>query len=482
MSVLGALLLIASLTAIGWNLVTLAGLTNRWEKLGLAFILGSWLVTVEMMVAYQIGGRFSAQSSLLAIGITLVVEIIALQFLNKISVLIDDLKAAWLALEDISKNLPDRLRSLTKIHPIQLGAMVLTLGFLVYTLISNWIWPVSDWDAIALYDFRAQVIRLAGTWSEGRALGYFYHYPPFTSLWHGLFYQLGFERVKILYTLLFSSFLLVCYQFLRTRTSALRAWLGIFLLTFAPLIWGHIMVAYTNLPYTIYFCLAVFYAINWVESRNKGYLWMSLMLLAGSTWIRQSEPFWVLVIALQLWGSLRVRELKTWVITGVGIALYAVFFNYWPTYTASLDLPPPPVSVNDALGYSVPLNSGTLVHHTFLVTDHVLKSVVQPLKWLLLPTMLVLVWDREFWRNRTSRLITMLLIIMALLIWGGTFYFSFTYKSWHLIGESLTRLTMVTVPLMIVILAQSSLWLWGETLLSKPSSKSTQRTRVRRRR
>lgn len=476
MSIIVAFILLLGMTLAGWNIAVICGVTSRREKLAIGFLLGSWLVTLEMMIAYQLMGQFSLVVTSAVLVVTLILEVLSIWRLGQVKVLLNDFLTVGRVLQQLSRIKLKWVTGFLPRSPLEVGLFLLPLGFLVYTWLSNWVWPVSDWDAIALYDFRAQLIRLTGTWADGKALGYFYHYPPFTSLWHGLLYQAGFERVKVLYTLLFGSFLLLTYQFLRERVSFFKALVGIFLLTFAPLVWGHVMVAYTNLPYTVFYCLAVMYGINWVEKKRSGDLWLSVLFLAGSTWVRQSEPFWILVIMLLIWGTWRAKKTKLWLMSGAALALYAVFFKYWPTYTASLNLPPPPASVNDAVGYMVPLTLGTLVHHTFLVTDHVLKSVVKPIIWLLLPSGIVIFWDEQFWRNKTNRLLFVLLSVMAAMIWGGTFYFSFTYKSWHLIGESLTRLTMVCVPLLILLLAQSSLWEWLETALypqKRPIKKST---------
>ena len=99
-----------------------------------------------------------------------------------------------------------RLINSTTISKVLLA--VLTIIFL-NSLLQNYFWPVSDWDALALYDFRGKVVAETGSFIDGIKLGYFYQYPPFTSLLHTTLYVLNFDRVKVWYSLLYVSFQII---------------------------------------------------------------------------------------------------------------------------------------------------------------------------------------------------------------------------------------------------------------------------------
>lgn len=443
---------------LGWLMATLAGIKNGVEKTGLAFLLGSWLMTLEMMICYQVLGFFSPV-------MTTIVTIVSISVLCLITFLSPAKTQLRLELEKAKKiclqprkyfrSAVSVLRSFSSLEVIILLGVC---SILAYSALSNLTWPVSDWDAVALYDFRAQLIRLVGNWQEGKALGYFYHYPPYTSLLHGALYQFGFEKVKIVYTLLFSSFLMVFYSFLRQKVSRTQALLGMLLLVTAPLVWGHIVIAYTNLPYTIFFSLATLNAWKWLEQKQTSNLVMSFLLLAGSIWIRQSEPFWAIIIVILLIGVIQAKTALARKVMAACSVAFVVLLKYWPYYLQWLDLPPPPISVNDALGYSVPFSLATVVHHGFLVIDHVLDNVIRPIFFVLIPTLVVLIFDKKLLRSTHVKIVYFTLLFMMGLVFMGTYYFSFTYKSWHLIGESLTRLVMVMVPLFIYVITLSSFW------------------------
>lgn len=439
------------------------------EKAGLSFLFGSWLMTFEMMVAYQVFGAFSPSITFSALAVTMVIllGLVASNRSWKLK-LFSELKFLS-RLHLVGPNLITYLSGLTN---TQVVLLLLLGGLLGYTAITNLVWPISDWDAIALYDFRATVVKLAGHWREGKALGYFFHYPPFTSLFHGAMYQLGFERVKIIYTLMFASFLSIFYVFLRRKVPLTQALVGLVLVTIAPLIWGHLTMAYTNLPYTIYFSLAVFYALEFLETKKTSHIVVSLLCLAGATWIRQSDPFWLVIVATLFLGTYLAKSRVTWVTLLISLLVFMGLYKYWPWYVASLELLPIPLSANDSVGWSVPVNLGTLLHHVFLVTDYLIKNALRPIVLLLIPIIILVVFDRQLFKERRIRAAGLMIILFAGLIFLGTYYFSFTYRSWDRIGESLTRLVMFMVPVLVYIIAHSSYW---RLILDRPAKPSVRK-------
>jgi hypothetical protein len=454
MGILFGSIFLLALFSFGWQISIWLRISATKERLGLAFLLSSWLFTVMMMAGYQLLNTFWLPFS---VGAVSVLNVGSFLLLGK-----SGRQLLWASIQKVISWLkvsPRWLREwFVSLSPIEKVVVSLLFALLLLTLWSNLTWPVSDWDAIALYDFRAILIKMVGHWHDGKKLGYFYQYPPYTSLIHGALYQLGINQVKVFYTLLYSSFLFVFYALLRRRVPRAQAMIGCFLVSFAPLLTGHLTMAYTNLPYTIFFCTALLYAWEWWDKGNHSDLILSFAFVCGSLWIRQSEPFWLIILVILLWGKLKHYPQKYWGIFAALVLTFLGFKNYWPNYVTSLALPPPPASVEDLAGLLDPINLGTLIHHGFLVTDYLLTNMIRPLVLVLIPVFIMVGFDESLLKSRYLKMVIGTLVCLFGVIGAGTFYFSFTYRTWHLIGESLTRLVMFSIPLFIYLLCQSDFW------------------------
>lgn len=439
--------------SMGWLLATWFGVKPKLEKVATSALLGFWLITILMMVAYQITGRFGRE---LTLGIAGLTNLGLWWAVGK--ELRDSVTAEW---RSLVKNARRQFQTLTHTwHQLsRLEQLLLVIVFLIIgqTTWSNLTWPVADWDSIALYDFRAILMKIVGTWADGKKLGYFYHYPPFTSLLHGAMYLMGINQVKIVYSWLFVSFLGLFYSFVRQQTTRLQAIIGVFLLTISPLFSEHITVAYTNLPYTIYFAAGAMYLWRWLANHQNVDMKLAFIFTAAACWVRASEPFWVIIFLMLIGGRVWLVKNVSWKTFAAYSLLFLALVRYWPEYDRSLDLPAPPPPSNQARLIDA-ITPVTLVEHVFTVSSYLITNAVMPLLYLLLPASIVTFFDRTVRKNLILKSAVVTLVLLAMSVGAGTYFFSFTYNTWDAIGPSLSRMMMSVVPLLIYLICVSDLW------------------------
>lgn len=453
MGIISFILFTTLATLFGISIVYSFGSRDKYELSGGGILLGHFFATILLFLIYQITNSFNIWT------VILVLCSVSITFLIKNSELVLN------TVKKLKNILDFKLRDSHKV------LLLFITFYFVLSALFNYVWPINDWDAIALYDFRAKLI-LEGNWNSGIKLGYFFHYPPFTSLLHGIAYLLNFESAKLFYNVLFLGFALTFFSLLKKRVSTIKALFGVFLLTIAPLSSGHILVAYTNLPYSIFFTLGILYTWEWLANKNKTSIAFAFLYFSSSLWIRQAEPFWIIPILLICFDQYKSKNWSNLKYILFGILIFIGFYSYWPVYVTSLQLPPATnTSINDGVVHEVAqINYKTISDNLFLVISHLFTYILKPLITLIVPVIFITLYDKKLKKNSIfhTQLITFGLFLT--IVAGGTFIFSFTYATWNQIGGSLTRMIMFFEPLLIFMLMQSSLWFFDKKSFDKGSN------------
>lgn len=170
-----------------------------------------------------------------------------------------------------------------------------TLNFSFFWLfipvfITSLFFPVVDWDAITLFDFRSRILLDNGFIRETLATISFVKYPMYTSLLHYWVYITGLWTAMPIYPLFTISLVAGVYfvaKRLFSRTTSLFIALACL---FAPKIFESSFVAYTNLPYMVILILGSLYIYLWTKNKNWRDLLIGIILSASTFWVR-SFPF-----------------------------------------------------------------------------------------------------------------------------------------------------------------------------------------------
>lgn len=330
--------------------------------------------------------------------------------------------------------------------------LLLALAFVVTSsLFLNFFWPVTDWDAIALYDYRAKVILATSSLERGIQEGYFLQYPLYTSLLHANSYLLSIPWSKPWYSLLYICFLMLFYSLLRKNTTRLLSLLGTVILASTPLLFTHSQVAYTNLPFTIFYVTGLLYLVVWVKDLRHSSLFIGSLLVAGSTWIRLSEPFWICAVLIVLLGLIRNKGKHVYLSI---LSILLIFFlrTPWLSFISQKTGETTSTAIS-TFGTLRNLNQdiNNLFNNSVEVMAFLYKNVLPVFKFHLLPLLLVL--TMAILVKNSPLKVPIIPLVATLLTFGiialGTLIFSFTYPGWQSIPDSAARISMVMIPLIL---------------------------------
>lgn len=469
----------------GCGIAHLLGRKSVLEVAGLGFILGSLYLTVALLLIHQY--------SQLSISAELVLTISYLSGVAAVVILKPSYKGT-VELFHLAVSKYSRTTLFTK----ALMLILATLG--IHSLLQNYFWPVSDWDAIALYDFRGRVVASTGSFVSGIELGYFFQYPPYTSLLHSILYLLDFERVKIWYSLLYVSLMIVFYAQLRKYAPIPLSLAGTVLLASNPIILEHATIAYTNLSYTIFLSLGVLYLLDWFRARTVSTIMLGSILVFGSSWVRLTEPFWLIplvVLVFILITNLHQKSVMNYSFAAaVSIAVIYLGKGIWQNFLEQLFIQHATV-VTDQLLVPVVVSEVTSIQHTWSwltkvpligpFTPYILALASRDLTFILqrtaeissyiysyiLPTIAAYLAPALFLAyfdisKKTVYAIALwcVLLLYLVLLFIGTLVFSLIDGSWSEIGGSANRMSMFLIPLFIFsIFSSQRLQLWTKKML-----------------
>lgn len=483
MHLLLLILLLLANFGIGYNCAVLLKVTSLPERVGLAFLLGSGLTSFLFFWTYAFFNfPFNAVNVFLIHVLPLVLIFIFI-WLRQRSQMSFNLKVG-------NSKIKKYLSTVSKFSDLEKWLLFILLFLIIVSAFLNYVRPITDWDAIALYDFRAKVMTMTGSWSSGFDLGYFFQYPPYTSLLHAMIYALGIPQAKVWYSCLYFSFIVSFYALLRRKVNRLLSLVGALLLAISPLVLEHATVAYTNLAYTTFFVLSIIYLWYWLEQQHTSDLILGSLLLGLTTWVRMSEPFWVVGVVLIFSGLIGYKQQSLRQVLKVfyGFAIFSGIRIVWLQYLKYLgtilrtngatNIPPPeaattPMHVTVSAGslllkltgiwgtYAIVLLKPLpiLQLHIAQVLQYMTGYIFPAFSYLLFPVLLscfLLFKHKNASLFLNFQILTMLLLLG--MIFGGTLVFSFTFFTWDQIGGSANRMVMFLPPFFIFILMQSPLW------------------------
>jgi hypothetical protein len=174
--------------------------------------------------------------------------------------------------------------------------------------------PISEWDALTLYDFRGKILSQGLLFKNIQYLdsfdkfnpGYYFSYPPSTSFIHALYYVLGANSPQIIYPLIFIGMVIFFYSALSKYISKDKALLLSVILMVSNMIVNNAAIPYTNLPYTFFYFISTILLVRYIfDKKDIGILLISAIFLAGSSWMRSVEPFYLINIIVFIFFLIR---------------------------------------------------------------------------------------------------------------------------------------------------------------------------------
>lgn len=324
------------------------------------------------------------------------------------------------------------------------------LGLIAFALIISFAisiyYPITAWDALALYDFRAKVIADTGYFVQvANQFNYFSHYPLFTSMSHSFIYLSGGTNPQFLYSLYLVAFAASLYSLLKMSVSRSVSLISTLILVLTPELFEHSTIAYTNLPYTIFYVLGIVCLyVSYLKNRHD-YLLLAGILIGLSTWVRADLPFWITGVIFAIIASFRSKKIQTLFIYMLPFLIIQQTWNHFASSVFGGDYST--VGQLSSAGISI-LNSNN-IYRIYEVFGYLYQNVFLNWSYLfILFAISVLIDLKNKIKENTGVLLAMILInFIGLFV--GTYIFSFKVSEWREIADSASRMSMFFPPLMI---------------------------------
>lgn len=407
---------------------------NSLGRLGLSYLLGLGIFTMAMYLANLLGLKLTSLNNIL------------LFLLFSLPLVILQQKNIRNYFSEIGKQVKNLRLALTEKIIIGVGSF-----FVVSSFINTLYWPVYIWDALTLYDFRARVFVETGFIKTAlHALGgdYYFNYPLLTSLSHTIVYISGENNPQFLYSMFYVSLALIFYGQLKVFLNRNYSLFFTFMLLTVPRIYSQSLVAYTNLPYMVYFSIGTIYFYLWDKKRDIGYLIISAVLVGLSTWARSSEPFWLVIFGTAVLVSIfRKRILDVLIFSIIFFPIQQVWMNFRSYITSSgsttVQITASLSRVFNIFNYSRWLE----------VINFLYKSIF--LSWgpILLMFIFAVIYTLNSKVIYKVFLIYFMTISLLIFLVLGTYIFSFSFPDWSEIPDSAARVAMLYYPLLIYSIA-----------------------------
>jgi hypothetical protein len=430
---------------LGILIAVATGMHRKFEIISISYLLGSGIFTIVfLLVHWFLGISLNTNNFFIsAIVIFSFFFLLCLVSKTKIRILSEVLNIS---------NYFKITQNNSKLENYIFYSIILLIS---YSFIENYSWPIIDWDALAFYDFRAKIMALNGNMIEGIRLGYFFQYPPYTSFLHLFGYIFATSRVKIIYTFIYSSFIFCFYSLTRRRQDNLISLFFTLLLATTPMIFEHSTMAYSNLSFTAFFSLGIIYLWYYFSEPSINDLLIGSILIGLSTWIRSTEPFWLVGLVLILISLFKHK--KNFFVSTISMSWLALPDKLWRFFLKDLSKKTH-LEITDISSHASSAITDFISFKTSFMTYlirffEVLKYLIFVLspQFLLIFLLLLISFFISF-NKKSVEAFTILMLFGIVFL--GTYIFSFTFETWNLIGGSIIRMSMIFIPLLLFIISK----------------------------
>lgn len=401
------------------------------ERIGASYLLGIGLLTLGMFVFSDLGLRITLVNTMAVLfGATILLQLLVLVKKGRVKIEFPNIKSI--------------IRKLSIIEKILIGIIcflfVVSIALTIY-------WPIYQWDALALYDFRAKIIYQTGYFVQiAKNYSSFIHYPLLTSLSHTWVYLLGGSNPKFVYSLFFISFTLIYYGTLRKYVSRQLCLASTLIFTSTPIFLHHSTFAYTNLPYVAYLVSGLFFLFVFITKENIGYLVLSAIMLALSRWTRFVEPFWLSGVVAVLLYALYRKKIVAAIIFGI---ILSILNKPWVNFSTTFTTTQPSSAQAQVYRQTETLFRNIDLDRARVVAVYLFENVVLYWRPILYVFLIAIIIGVKKLRYRKSTIILVMIIFNFGLLYIGTYLLSLYHSYWNQIPDSARRLAMFFFPLFI---------------------------------
>jgi hypothetical protein len=358
-----------------------------------------------------------------------------------------------------SRSTENILYSATPIAYILIALVVVTCSV---SLLINMRSTSLDWDAIALYDARAQFMRGGMRLSEMTQLSqydiknryYYLLYPPFTSILHYLWYSLGITLpITVLYNVMLVILALVVYCFALIKIGPIWSAFFVCAVVAYETIFNSSLSAYTNLPFTLFLVMGFFLLHDYLVSGEKWKAAFGVLLVIASQWIRYLEPTWLAAVLAFSFAFINKDNWKksvplSLIFLGFGVTQYLS----WSHFVRSIGNSPAifQVGVKNFMQPIVGIFTGAFMHMVwFFIRAWGFPLAVYGVALL---KGVMANGQRTHQPTRGDIFFYWIIVLSACMYFAGLYFISFQVEWWPEMGGSLIRSSTFLWPIGVYLI------------------------------
>lgn len=422
--------------SIGYSLTKFLGVKDRLERLGVGFTLVFGLLGIILFVLMLLGIRLSpiVDFVIFAIGlISLIPNVKDLKFLK--------INRWWIAI----------------------------LGVVLLGILINLYWPVSTWDALTMYDFRAKFFasgKLPQELKEIQNYGYYLgNYPFMYSIILALPHLINSSPTTLM-SGFFLSLIFIFYSYLKGKKYAEILTL---ILSVSSLLFVHSTYVYSNLPYSVFLITSAFLIWKYLENHEIKYLFLGLFMILGGSWVRFAEPFYLsifVILIVSLIKKVKISRLfpiiTLLVFTIITRGLWEIYLNGF--HTGDYSLPLMANSKNTVIdGFGPILNTSVfsrvfteIVKNWGLYWKYLVKAT-DVYQMLFCSVIILFISDRpwtDIIKKPEKYFFTLFSFFSMILFVAGMVFYSTQIPNWFEIPDSSRRMMIFLIPSLLLSISE----------------------------
>lgn len=411
------------------------------ERLSLAFLIGTGIITLEMLVLGIFKIKFTVLNIMLA------------------SAIISSYPASVLIRNKNSLLDIHALFGIQKFKWHELAFLSIILLRIIFVFFESLIKPVIGVDAFANWSFRAKVFFIDGGLALYPGKSFFLgggaaFYPlniPLLETW--LFTALGYWNdllVKIIFPMFFACLLILLYCSIRRYYSRTAALLSTYLLSSLPLLIHHSTIEYADFPLCVYFTCSILFMLIYFESRDNNYLYISAILSGIGSWTKsEGMPlFFIILFIIFLYHLISKRDTRESARNLLAYFLLAMIFKApWSIFNIMLNIPK---NVYQNIEYYKVIDN---LYRIPVIIEYFYNKFLfygnWNISWFVFAVILILSLK---YITRTRQLFSLLTIFLCIGAFAFMYYLTPNY-AWLLDGTTLNRNTLIIMPIIIYFIS-----------------------------
>ncbi|MBI5399099.1 glycosyltransferase family 39 protein [Candidatus Saganbacteria bacterium] len=349
-----------------------------------------------------------------------------------------------------------KIKKFTWFELILLALIFIRVSFVLFENLSK---PVISVDAFANWSLRAKafffdsglLLNQKGAFFLGGGAVFYPLNIPLVETW--IFNVLGYwndELIKIIFGLFFLALITIFYSAIRRVSARPVALFSTYLLTTLPLLVHHATIEYADFPLSVYFTASALFLLNYFDSKNNKYLYLSAILAGIAAWTK-TEGVPLLLINLVVLGIFYIRSKQELLAAAKNIFYYilvALIFKLpWSIFNWAYHIPK---SIYQQIEYEkIFINLDRLP----VILSYFYNKMFFYGHWNIAWFVFVVVLILSFNRLKEARFFYPFIYILLFLLAFGTMYYITENYVWLLDGTTLNRNTLLIMPLVIFFIA-----------------------------